>query len=108
CQLRYMGFQADRVDTTTGAYPAGEILQSGEDAYVFLGVIDCYRPNGTGQLQAFGKSVNGNDASGAQHESAGDCKLPDGTATPDSNGIIFLDLGILRSHVTGREDIGKE
>ena len=33
---------------------------------------------------------------------------PTGPATPDRNGIALLDMGVLRTHVAGREDIGQE
>ena len=88
--------------------PPRQVFQSGENAHVFLGIIDGNSPNRTSQLEAFRESVNGNDTGRAQHESAGDCELSDGTAAPDGDGVILLDLGILGSHVPRGEDIGKE
>jgi len=102
-----VGLGADRVDAAVGPPAAGHLHQPVVD--VLLLVVDRLRvavlPR---HLEALGDPVDGDDPVGAEHPGALDGELPDRPAAPDGDGVVLLDVGVLRGHVAGREDVREE
>ena len=61
-----------------------------------------------GHLEALGHGVDGDHPPGAEHPGAADRELGDRAAAPDGDRVARLDLGVLRGHVAGGEDVGQE
>ena len=98
---------ADGVDAAVGPAAGGHLLQLLVD--VFLGEVDRL---GLAELarhrHPLGHAIDGDDASSAEHPGALDGELTDRSTPPDGHGVALLDLGVLRAHVAGGEDVGEE
>ena len=99
-------FQPDRIDHRIGADPAGHLHQR----FVSLGdgEIDGLGAELLRQLQPTREMIDRDYSFGAHQK----CRLyreqPDRAAAPDRDDIATFDLGVLRCHPAGRQDIGQE
>ncbi len=104
-----MCFRADRVDAAIRSAAVGHLLQFVVDAAFDLLKVDHLGPALLrGHGEALWHAIDRNHATRSEHPRALDGKLPNRSATPHCNRIARFNLGILRRHVTGREDVGKK
>lgn len=98
-----VALHADAVDAGVGANAAGHLVQ--RLAHIDLAIVEDFGAELLRQLQPVRIMVDGDHPVRAHDQRGLDREQPDRTAAPDRDRVARLDLGILRCHPAGRQDV---